>query len=144
MSDDFTSASAPSGGIAWDEHNGKLLIVEPLSYETGIQTVHGEKDAVRANVYVLTGPTTSDDFEDTLVFPGVLVGQLKRQIGSKIVGRLTQGAKKPGQNAPWLLDAATAEDIDKARTWQLHRQAAPLVSASAAPAGGQAEAQPPF
>jgi hypothetical protein len=140
MSDDFTSASAPSGGIAWDEHNGKLLIVEPLSYETGIQTVHGEKDAVRANVYVLTGPTTSDDFEDTLVFPGVLVGQLKRQIGSKIVGRLTQGAKKPGQNAPWLLDAATAEDIDKARTWRAGRS---LVSV-APTGGGQAEAQPPF
>jgi hypothetical protein len=142
MSDDFTSASAPSGGITWEEHNGKLLIVEPLSYETGISTVHGEKDAVRANVYVLTGPTTSDDFEDTLVFPGVLVGQLKRQVGSKIVGRLTQGAKKPGQNAPWLLDAATAEDIDKARTWQAGRG---LVSASvAAPATGQAEAAPPF
>ena len=140
MSDDFTSASAPSGGITWEEHNGKLLIVEPLSYETGIQTVHGEKDAVRANVYVLTGPTTSDDFEDTLVFPGVLVGQLKRQIGAKVVGRLTQGAKKPGQNAPWMLDAATAEDIDKARTWQAARS---LVSVAPA-AGGQAEAQPPF
>lgn len=141
MSDDFTSAPAPSGGITWEEHQGKLLIVEPLSYETGIQTVHGEKDAVRANVYVLTGPTSSDDFEDTLVFPGVLVGQLKRQIGAKIVGRLTQGAKKPGQNAPWLLDAATAEDIQKARDWQAARQASSLVSAAPAAASG---ATPPF
>lgn len=145
MSDEFTSAAPPSGGIEWATLQGKLLIVEPLSYETGISTVHGEKDAVRANVYALTGPGTSEGYLDTLIFPGVLVGQLKRQVGGKVVGRLAQGEKKPGQNAPWILLAATEDDMKKAREWLTSRSGAALVSTGAATAGGSvAEAQPPF
>lgn len=142
MSDEFTSAAPPSGGIDFKEHQGKLLVVEVLGVEAHVPTVHtkpGEQSpAVRANVYVITGPGTSDDFEDTLVFPKVLQGQLKGKIGQKVVGRLTQGLAKPGQSAPWLIDAATADDIQKAREWQAARQASSLVSAAPATQGAQA------
>lgn len=114
---EFVSAPPPSGGIDWETHKGSLLIVEPLSYETGIQTTFGEKDAIRANVYVLTGPDTADEFNDTLIFPSVLVGQLRRQIDKKVVGRLSQGQAKPGQKPPWLLDAAEPADIEKAQAY---------------------------
>lgn len=140
MSDEFTSAAAPSGGITWADFNGSLLVVEPLGIENGIQTVHGANDAVRANVYVITGPGTSDDFEDTLVFPKVLQGQLKSKVGSKVVGRLTQGQAKPGQSAPWVLDAATADDIAKAQAWQAARNGNQFASAAPATSG----ATPPF
>jgi hypothetical protein len=128
MSDDIVGAAPPSGGVTWEDHNGKLLIIEPLAHETGIQTVHGERDAVRANLYVLTGPETADEYEDTLIFPKVLQGQTRREVGKKVVGRLGQGAKKPGQNAPWMILEATPDDLAKARHYLAHRQ--PVASAA--------------
>lgn len=124
----FVSANAPGAGINWEELNGKLLIIEPLSLEEHVPTVHtkpGEKSpAVRANVHALTGPDTSDDYIDTLIFPKVLQGQTKGLIGEKICGRLGQGEKKPGQSAPWLILEATAEDLEKAEAWEAARKPA--------------------
>lgn len=114
---DFVSAAPPSGGITWADHKGSLLIIQPTSVEAGIQTSFGSADAVKADVYVLTGPDTSEDYPDCLVFPKVLASQLKGQIGNKVVGRLNQGQAKPGQSAPWILDAATPDDIEKAKAF---------------------------
>lgn len=145
MSDDFVSASAPSGGIDFKEHKGSLLIVEVLGVEAHVPTVHtkpGEQSpAVRANVHVITGPGESEDYEDTLVFPKVLQGQLKSKVGQKVVGRLNQGIAKPGQSAPWLIDPATEDDLAKAREWIAGRNSASF--ASAAPASSQS-ATPPW
>lgn len=114
---EFVSAAPPSGGITWEDHKGRLLIVEPLAVESGIQTVHGLSDAVRANVFVLTGPDAAEEFNDTLIFPKLLQSQTRGQIGKKVVGRLEQGNKKPGQNPPWLIAEATADDIEKAKAF---------------------------
>ena len=142
MSDEFVSAAPPSGGIDFKDHKGSLLVVDVLGVEAHVPTVHtkpGEQSpAVRANVYVITGPGESDDYEDTLIFPKVLQGQLKGKIGSKVVGRLTQGVAKPGQSAPWLIDAATEDDLAKARQWVAARTGAQF--ASAAPATQSAQA----
>lgn len=128
---EFVSAGSASGGITWADHKGSLLVIEPLSQETGVQTANGPADPIRANVFVLTGPTESEDFEDTLVFPKVLIGQLRSRIGQKVVGRLNQGVAKPGQSAPWVLDEATAEDIEKAKAWLEARK--PAVTSAQAP-----------
>lgn len=114
---EFVSAAPPSGGIDWSEQKGRLIIFEPLTFETDIKTSFGDADAVKANVYVLTGPDASDDYVEALVFPKLLSSQLKGQIGKKVVGRLGQGQAKPGQSAPWLLEEATAEDLEKAKTY---------------------------
>src|SRR5689334_19277462 len=108
---EFVSAAPPSGGITWADHTGKLLIIEPTSFETGIQTSFGSADAVKANIHVITGPGESEEFPEALVFPKLLASQLKGQIGRKVVGRLGQGTAKPGQSAPWLLEEATADDL---------------------------------
>lgn len=129
---EFVSAAPPSGGIKFDDYKGSLLIVEPLSLESGIQTAFGTADAVKANVYALTGADTSDDYEECLIFPKVLAGQLRSQIGKKVVGRLGQGTAKPGQSAPWVLDPATPEDIEKAQAWMAKR-ATPTVTSAAPP-----------
>lgn len=107
-------SATQSAGIAWEDFSGKLLVIEPLELEEGVKTVHGEADAVRANVFVLLGPNEHEVVEDTLIFPKVLVSQTKRRIDSYVVGRLQQGEAKKGQNPPWMLAEATEKDLKKA------------------------------
>lgn len=131
------SAKPSAGGIDYDPLKGKLLVIEPLVLETGIKTTYtkpGEagSDAMRADVYVLTGANTHDEFLDTLIFPRVLIGQLKRSIGEVVVGRLGQGEAKPGQSAPWVLAEATEQDLAKARAFYAAQS---VSSAKAEPEG---------
>jgi hypothetical protein len=134
---EFVSAAPPSGGIDWAQHKGALLVIEPLSFEVGIKTSFGDADATKANIYVLTGPDTAEEYPEALIFPKLLASQTKSQIGKKVVGRLGQGVAKPGQSAPWLLEEASAEDLEKAKTYLAGRGVT-----TAAAAG--TEAKPPF
>lgn len=128
---DFVSAAPPSGGVKWEELKGKLLVLEPLALEQGIQTTYGTADAVRANIHVLTGPGEAEDYADCLVFPKVLAGQLKGQIGKKVVGRLGQGSAKASQSPPWILEEAGPDDMAKAQEWLSRQQ--PTVTSAQAP-----------
>lgn len=112
MSNPFATPATASG-IKWEDHKGRLLIVEPLRVQEGIDTNYGKSDAVAANVHSLTGPTEAEVFEDCLIFPKVLQGQLRPRIGQKVLGRLVQGQAKPGQSAPWMLQEATEDDNAK-------------------------------
>lgn len=114
MGKQIVSAAPGGAGIDWNNFSGKLFVVEPLEVEKGIKTVHGESDAVRANVYVLLGKNKTEEFEDTLIFPRVLQSQTRRQIGSVVVGRLEQGEAKRGQNPPWVFAEANAQDLKRA------------------------------
>lgn len=114
MGKQIISATAGGEGIQWADFKGKLLVIEPLEQEKDIKTIHGTADAIRSNVFVLLGPGKSEAFEDTLVFPKVLQSQIRRQIGSIVVGRLTQGEAQRGQNPPWVLAEASAADLKKA------------------------------
>lgn len=107
----FAAPAPATGGVDLKTLLGALLIIEPLSAETGIQTTFGPSDAVRANVHVVDGALAGEVHEDTLIFPKVLQGQLKSRIGQKVLGRLGQGQAKPGQSAPWVLQEATPADI---------------------------------
>lgn len=116
MSNPF-AAPAASAGITWADLDGLLLLIEPLSEETGIPTVHGEAKAVRANVVVLDGPNAGERHDDTLIFPKILQSQVRPKIGEKVLGRLGQGNKKPGQSAPWILQEATPADVQIGVNW---------------------------
>ncbi len=98
-------------GIDWKDLHGSLLLFKVHGQEVGIKTVHGDSNAVRADVIVLDGDKEGEAYTDTLVFPKVLQSQLKPSIGSMVLGRLGQGHKKPGQSAPWTL--ATATEAEK-------------------------------
>lgn len=104
------AAPGTASGIDWKALNGSLLLIKPHSVEEGIKTVHGDSSAVRADVYVLDGEEKGEEYKDTLIFPRVLQGQLRSRIGQNVLGRLGQGAQKPGQSPPWLLSEATAAD----------------------------------
>jgi hypothetical protein len=94
--------------------NGALVIIDVHALETGINTLNGPADAVRADVTILDGPQAGDHHEDTLLWGKVLIGQLRREVGKKVLGRVGQGQQKPGQNAPWILNPATDADTKTA------------------------------
>ena len=121
--DEFASP-ATSSGIKWEDYNGALLLFDVTKQEMGVQTSFGLSDPIRANVTVLDGPKAGEEIADTLVFPKVLIGQLRANVGKKVLGRLGQGEKKPGQSAPWKLLDATEDDKAVARA-HLAKNAAP-------------------
>jgi hypothetical protein len=102
---------------------GNLLLVEPHEVATGIPTVHGPSDAIRADVTVLDGPTAGAVATDTLIWPKVLISQLRSRVGQMVLGRLGQGVAKPGQSAPWTLIAATEQDKATAGAYLAQRPA---------------------
>ncbi len=134
----YDKPAPPSGGLTWGDHLGALLLITVHGQEFGVQTVHGPADPIRCDIAVIDGPGAGEVNEDTLVFPKVLIGQLKRSIGGKVIGRLGQGAAKPGQSPPWMLTAASAEDETKAVEWETG--AAKAAYSPPAPAAGT----PPF
>ena len=109
---DFTIRNA----IA-EEYLGKLLVIEPLSFEKDVKTVNGLADAVGANVYVVKAADGSkyEAFEDSLIFARALVRVLKGKIDKIVVGRLSQGSAKQGQDPPWLLSEPDAKDLAAAK-----------------------------
>lgn len=119
MAKELISAAPGGGGVNWEDFKGKLLVVEPLEVEHMVTAFSkgAEQECVRANVYVVLSKDGSkhEDFEDTLIFPRVLISQVKKKIGKIVVGRLGQGQAKPGQDPPWTLAEATGPDMKAAR-----------------------------
>jgi hypothetical protein len=129
MSNPFASPGSTSG-LDLKTLNGTLLLIEPISLETGVKTSLGDKDAIRANVAVLDGPDAGTEINDALVFPRVLIGQLRSRVGQRVLGRLGQGVPKPGQSAPWILHEATAADVEIGTRWLAsHSLATPAAAA---------------
>lgn len=116
MSNPFSGPSS-STGIQWEDFKGALLIFKVHALESGIKTVHGEAQAVRADVIVLDGAHAGEKYEDTLVFPKVLISQIKTKTGGMVLGRLGQGQKKPGQSAPWTISEPTPDDVKVGMKW---------------------------
>lgn len=119
MAKGIVSASPGAQGIEWAEYEGKLLVIEPLEvqHRTTRFSKGKEVECVLANIWVVRSKDGSkyEEFEETLIFPLVLIGQTKRKIGSYVVGRLTTGTAKEGQSAPWTLAEATPADLKAAQ-----------------------------
>lgn len=127
---------ASATGIDWGEQKGRLLLIEPSALETNVATSLGDKDAVRATITIVDGDDGPEEYNDTLIFPKVLISQTRSMIGKKVLGRLGQGQAKQGQNAPWRLDDPTDADTSVATKYVQQRDAA----MSKPDAGGE----PPF
>lgn len=132
----YAAPAAPSGGLNYAELEGVLLLVQVLGVEEHVPTVHtqpGQKTpAVRATVSVLDGPQANTQHEDTLIFPKVLQSQLRGRVGELVLGRLTKGLAKPGQNPPWMLAAAEEKDVQVADDF-MRKSATPQVQSAEAP-----------
>lgn len=106
MSEAFASPGAAGDGFVVADANGHLVIIAVHSLETGIVTTLGERDAIKATVHDIDAGHT---YEDTLIFPKVMIGSLKGRIGQKVLGRIGQGTAKPGQNPPWIIADASGD-----------------------------------
>ena len=149
--DPFADPASPAA-IEYPDLAGSLLMVEVLSYEDHVPTVYtkpGERNpAIRANVTVIDGREAGRIYEDALIFPKLLQGQLRSRIGRTVLGRLVQGEAKAGQSPPWKLNPATDADKSTARgalaRTTVGQTAAPSMGGTAAPPPQQQLPEPPF
>ena len=102
----FASPGNQSESVKVADLANHLLIITPIEYKTGIQTVHGIAEAVEVNVYDLD---TNTEYNSLLWFNVALRNSLKTKIGSKVLARIGQGTAKPGKSAPWILLDATSD-----------------------------------
>jgi hypothetical protein len=100
------AAPASSSGFTPADHHQHLLVIQVESYETGIITSLGEKDAIKATIHDID---LGETYDDALIFPKVIIGALRSRIGQTVLARLGQGIAKPGQSAPWILEDATGD-----------------------------------
>ena len=91
------SAPVVNEGVKVADFNGHLLIVTPVEYKTGINTVNGVAEAIEVNVVDLD---TNEEHLSLLWFNVALRNALKPLLGQKVLGRIGQGAAKPGKNSP--------------------------------------------
>lgn len=106
------SAPVVNEGVKVADFNGHLLIVTPVEYKTGINTVNGVAEAIEVNVVDLD---TNEEHLSLLWFNVALRNALKPLLGQKVLGRIGQGAAKPGKNPPWLLIDATGDAVAVAK-----------------------------
>jgi hypothetical protein len=132
---------------------GALLLFTVTEDCPEMNTTNGVAKPVRANVAVLDGPRKAERFEDALIFPKLLAGSLRTHVGAMVLGRLKQGVAKPGQSAPYVLEASTPQEREtgeKYVAWAVQNgcdprpQAAPAQTVAWTPGpaqGGQLGAQ---
>lgn len=109
-----------------------LLIVTPVEYKTGIQTIHGLAEAVEVNVVDLD---TNTEHKSLLWFNVGLRNALKTKINQKVLARIGQGPAKPGKSAPWILIDATSDASAIAKA-NAYLGATPAPAPTPAPAAG--------
>lgn len=102
----FAAPSNQSESVKVADLAGHLLIITPVEYKTGIQTIHGLAEAVEVEVVDLD---TKQNYASVLWFNVALRNALKNKIGQKVLARIGQGAAKPGKSAPWILVDATSD-----------------------------------
>jgi hypothetical protein len=123
IEEDFSAPAAPGSGdkLPLADLLGSLLLFTVDKVNVGIVTEFGETDAVGCAVAALDGPNKGTVYADTLIFPRVLQSQLRHAVGGgKVLGRLAQGLKKPGKNAPWILEDPTEDDIAIGKKYLAH------------------------
>jgi hypothetical protein len=102
----FASPGNTSESVKVADLANHLLIITPIEYKTGIQTVHGIAEAVEVNVYDLDTNTAHNSL---LWFNVALRNALKTKLNQKVLARIGQGPAKPGKSAPWILLDATSD-----------------------------------
>lgn len=112
MTDNDPFDNPASGKFEAKNHNGRLLLITPKDYLTGVKTINGEKDCIDGEVVVLPEPGKGEleVIDNARLFGGQLIAATKSKIGKMVLGRLGQGTAKPGQNAPWILTDPTDDD----------------------------------
>ena len=112
MSEDLFDAPGSADQFKPADHNGRLLLIMPKQYLTGVPTSeYGPKDAIEGDIHILDGPAAGTVLRGGRVFSLVMLGQLKGNVGTGRfnLGRLGQGEKVKG-NPPWKLFDPTDDE----------------------------------
>ncbi len=124
LADGFAQPSeAPATGDGWnmtEEAEGRLILFTPLREQQVETSDYGLKPVIVADVVVIDEkkPGKSEAHAEVFVWGGYLRGALRGFIGERrVLGRLVRGTKKERGNFPWLLEDATAADIEAARAY---------------------------
>lgn len=128
----FEAPSTATESIKVADLNGKLLIIEPVEFKTGITTVHGDADAIEVNIINLDDNT---EHNNVLFFNVALKNSLKSKVGHKVLARIGQGVAKPGKSAPWILLDATGDAVAVAKANAYIGAVIPPVATPVAAAG---------
>jgi len=96
----FASPGNQSESVKVADLANHLLIITPIEYKTGIQTVHGIAEAVEVNVYDLD---TNTEHNSLLWFNVALRNALKTKLNQKVLARIGQGQGSPAARLGLLL-----------------------------------------
>jgi len=124
----FSAPSMNENGPKVADLAGKLLIITPTDYKTGIKTIHGDAEAVEVSLVNLDD---NKNYDGVLFFNVALRNSLKQKIGQKVLARIGQGTAKPGKSAPWILLDATTDPAALAKA-NAYLGSAPVATATAA------------
>lgn len=112
---------------------GHLLIVYPIGYVDEIQTQYGPSDAIIVDVVDLDDKDeqgiAGKVYRRSTFFQNLLIGSLKSQIGTKVLGVMGQSVAKQGRNPGWIIVDMSADPTarERASAW---KQAHPNFRAS--------------
>lgn len=118
----FQQPSQP-GQFALKDYLGRLVLFTVHAHEADIQTAFGVSDAIRADVVVLDGADAPEEIADALIFGRAVVGSLKGNVGQQVLARIGQGTARPGQSAPWVLNAYSDTDAQVATDYVTRKAA---------------------
>lgn len=110
--------TAAGGDGRWRpaEHLGGLLIFFPTELRRGVKIQDREADAVACSKIV--NLDTGAVMANPLVFGSALVPNVSGGVPDGIVlGRLTQGVAKGGNNPPWILQPHDQDDLKRCLEW---------------------------
>ena len=117
---------------------GHLLIVRPLEFLPEFETQFGPTDAIRVDVVDLTETDAHGNkgvvYKSVMWFNRVLVNNLRQQIGETVLGKMGQGAGKPGQSPPMQLNDAMGDPKAVAQAEQFLNKHPEFESAGSRPA----------
>lgn len=125
MSEDWGHAAEVGGEFVKPAQlNGHLVIVFPLGYIPFIPTKfsgQGNKpsDGIAVDVVDLDDKNEFGQpgkvYRNSNFMQGHLIAALKSQIGSKVLGMISQGVAKNGMNAPWIIVDLSADPAARER-----------------------------
>jgi hypothetical protein len=95
---------------------GHLVLWYPTEHRQEVNTIHGVKDAVIADLVDLTDGTK---YSNAMFLQSALIGTLKRNVGTgrPMLGTVAKGEAKKGQAAPYILVPGDDAQKDQARKY---------------------------
>lgn len=117
MADEWGLAASATGPD-YKELLNRLVVFKPLDFNKDVKTENGVKNAITADVFVINEKEKKVDLHlrSTMIFPAVLVSQLRGSMGKFVPGVLVQGKVKTGEDGKPMRDESGKE---YAPSWEI-------------------------